>query len=202
MSFMAAADARLAEVACAQHGMFTRQQAVGAGLSRAQIDRRVSAGIWIRTLPRVFRNAAAPMSPLSRLWASVLWAGPDCALSHCSAALLWRFEGVDARDETELVVPARRAPSVKGIVVHRVGALDDRDVRSVARLPVTSPARTLIDLAAVLDDAALGAALRSAYARRVATAETILRRLDALGRSGRPGVARLREVLAGARLVG
>jgi len=202
MSIMAAADARLAHIACAQHGVFTRDQALGAGLSRAQIDRRVSAEIWIRMLPRVYRNAAAPVSPLARLWATVLWAGPDCALSHCSAGLLWRFDGVEPRQETELVVPARRAPSVRGVVVHRVVALDERYVRSVARLPVTSPTRTLIDLAAVLDEAALGAALRSAYARRVATAETILRRLDALGRSGRPGVVRLRSVLAGARLVG
>jgi hypothetical protein len=202
MSFLVVGDARLADVACAQHGVFSRTQAIECGLTRAQIDRRVRAGVWLRVLPRVFRNAAAPLTPLARLWSCVLWAGPGCALSHCTAALVWRLDGVSARAETEIIVPARRAPSVRGVVVHRAAQLDDRDVHTVARLPVTSPVRTLIDLAAVLDDAALTAALRSASARRVVTAAAVARRLDEMGRSGRPGVSRLRGVLAGARLVG
>jgi hypothetical protein len=202
MSFLVAGDARLAEVACAQHGVFSRAQAIDAGLTRAQIDRRARSGVWLRALPRVFRNAAAPLTPLARLWASVLWAGPGCALSHCTAALVWRLDGVVAPAETELVVPARRAPSANGVVVHRANQLEERDVRTVARLPVTAPVRTLIDLAAVLDDAALDAAVRSAFARRVATAGSVMRRLDEMGRAGRPGVSRLRGVLPGARLVG
>ncbi len=202
MSFLVAGDARLAEVACAQHGVFSRVQAIDAGLTRAQIDRRVHSGVWLRALPRVFRNAAAPHTPLARLWTGVLWAGPGCALSHSTAALVWRLDGVPAVEETELVVPARRAPSAHGVVVHRATKLDDRDVRTVARLPVTSPVRTLIDLAAVLDDAALETAVRSAFARRVATAAAVMRRLDEMGRAGRPGVSRLRGVLLGARLVG
>ena len=57
-----AADARLAAVAVAQHGVFTRAQAIAAGFGAAQIERRVRAGVWVRVLPRVYRHAATPVS--------------------------------------------------------------------------------------------------------------------------------------------
>ena len=57
MSTMAT-DARLAEVAVAQQGVFTRAQATESGFSAAQIERRVRAEIWTRVLPGVYRHAA------------------------------------------------------------------------------------------------------------------------------------------------
>ena len=52
-----AADARLAAVAVAQQGVFTRDQATASGFSAAQIERRVRGEVWERVLPRVYRHA-------------------------------------------------------------------------------------------------------------------------------------------------
>jgi very-short-patch-repair endonuclease len=60
---------------------------------------------------------------------------------------------------------------------------------------LTSPARTLIDLAGRLDDEDLNAVVEDAIHRGLTTAPAIARRLDVLGGKGRPGSARLREIL-------
>jgi hypothetical protein len=190
-----AADARLAAVAVGQHGAFTRAQATAAGFTEGGIERRVRAEAWVRVLPRVYRHASAPASSALAHWSVVLWAGRPCALSHASAAAIWRI-GVAPAGAPEVIVPRARAPRAPGVVVHRVTRIDDDDVMHVGRLPVTSPVRTVIDLAAVLDDRDLGAAVAAAQSRRLVTVRALRRRLDEIGTVGRPGAARLAGLLA------
>ena len=194
MALCAAADARLAAAATPQHGAFTRAQALRAGLSNGQIDRRLRAGTWVRVLPRVYRHVTTPRTTILAFWAAALWAGAGSALSHTSAGAVWRLVR-DAPVEPEVLVARSRAPAAAGVVVHR-STLDAIDVRIVDGLPVTTPARTLIDLAAVLDDADLEAAVESARRRGLVVPSVLTARLDAIGASGRPGVARLRRVLS------
>ena len=194
MSTMAS-DARLAEVAVEQHGVFTRAQATASGFSAAQIERRVRAEVWERLLPGVYRHAATPASNALSHWAAVLWAGPDCALSHTSAAAIWRIPSA-VLGRPELIVPKARAPRVRDVLVHRVTRIDDDDVLRVGRLPVTSPVRTIIDLAGVLEAGDLELALASARSRRLVTIRAVRGRLDEIGTVGRPGAARLRTLLA------
>ena len=194
MSTMAT-DARLAEVAVVQQGVFTRAQATNAGFSAAQIERRVRAEMWARVLPGVYRYAATPVSNGLAHWAAVLWAGPQCALSHASAAAIWRIRGAWL-GRPELIVPKTRAPRVAGVLVHRVTRIDELDVVRVAQLPVTSPVRTIIDLAGVLGPGDLELALASARSRRLLTIRAVRRRLDEIGTVGRPGAVRLRALLA------
>jgi len=81
--------------------------------------------------------------------AAVLWAGEGAALSHLAAAALWRVwrrpvPGID------VVAPrSRRARS--GVRAHECRRLDPRDVTRVRGVPVTTVARTLVDLGDVLD---------------------------------------------------
>lgn len=187
-------EARLAEVAVGQHGVFTRAQAITAGFSATQIERRVRAGAWVRVLPRVFRHATTPPSSALAQWAAVLWCGQPCALSHASAAAVWRLR-VAAIDRPELIVPKARAPRVSGVIVHRVTRIGADDVVWVGRLPVTSPERTVVDLAGVLDDADLEAVVRLARARRLVTVRALRSRSDEIGAVGRPAAARLRRLL-------
>jgi hypothetical protein len=189
-----AADARLAAFAVAQHGVFTRAQATRAGFGAAQIERRVRAGVWVRVFPRVYRHGATPVSSALRQWAAVAWAGEPCALSHTSAAAIWRM-GSGRVERPELIVPRARAPRVDGVVVHRVTRIDD-DVVLVRGLPVTSPVRTIIDLAAVLGADELEAIVAAVRARRPVTLREVRARLDEIGTAGRPGSARLRGLLA------
>jgi hypothetical protein len=189
-----AADARLAVVAAGQLGAFTRAQATLAGFSAAQIERRVRAAAWVRVFPRVYRHAATPAASALSHWAAVLWAGQPCALSHTSAAAIWRIRG-GAVDRPELIVPRARAPRAGGVVVHRVTRIDGNEVLDVDGLPVTSPLRTIIDLAGVLGDEDLAAIVAAARSRRLVTVRDLRFRLDEIGTVGRPGAARLRGLL-------
>lgn len=195
-----AADVRLAVCAVAQQGVFTRMQASASGFSAAQIDRRVRTGVWIRMLPRVYRHAATPVTGSLPCWAAVAWAGPDCALSHVTAAAIWRLQPHTTPRPTigapvELLVPVSRSPRAAGVVVHRVATIHPDDVIRLAGLPVTDPARTIIDLAGVLDELDLRAAVERARARRLVTIRAVLLRLEEIGGGGRPGIARLRALL-------
>jgi Transcriptional regulator, AbiEi antitoxin len=190
---MTPADARIAALAVVQRGVFTRAQALACGCSAAQVDRHVRAGVWVRALPRVYRFAASVPGRELMQWASVLWAGPPCALSHGSAASVWAIPA-PALDRPEIVVPASRAPRTPGVVVHRVARLAARDVVRAGGLPVTSPLRTIVDLAAVLETADLDAAVAAACARGLVSGRALRARLAEPGTAGRPGLARLRAL--------
>jgi hypothetical protein len=188
-------DARLAAIAAAQAGVFARRQATAAGFGAAQIERRVRAGVWHRIFPRVYRHAGVPASLGARQWGAILWAGPGGVLSHTSAAAIWRIPVV-AGLAPEVLVPATRAPRAAGVTVHRVTRLRAVDVVQVHGLPVTTPVRTIVDLAAVLGADDLRAALEHAFARDLVTVRAVGAGLDEIGSAGRPGAARLRVLLA------
>jgi hypothetical protein len=191
-----AGDAELGACAAAQLGMFSRAQAVAAGFRAGQIERRVRAGVWRQVYPRVYRHVTVPESTASRYWAAVLWCGPPCALSHASAAAIWRLDDAPTGVDTDVVVPRSRAPRVAGVAVHRVVCLDPRDVVSQRGLPVTDPVRTVIDLAGMLSSDDLERVLIRALSARLLTVRAVLGRLDEIGSSGRAGVSLLRTLLA------
>lgn len=189
-----AMEAQLAVVAADQCGVFTRTQATTAGFGAPQIERRVRAGVWRRVLPGVYRHATTPVSRPLAQWAAVLWAGPVCAVSHTSAAALWGL-GCAPPERVELIVPKVHAPRSPAVTVHRVAQIGGADVVYARGLPVTTPVRTIIDLAAVLGDHDLRSAVDRARSRRLLTVRSVRVRLDEIGAAGRPGVRRLRAVL-------
>ena len=113
-------------------------------------------------------------------------------MSHRAAAALWRLDGVPA-GAVELSLP--RGRSYDRVDIHRVSDLRPVDVTTVDGLPVTTAARTLVDLGAVVDDDTLERALDSALRDRRTSLRQVNQRLEALSGGGRPGLARLRRVL-------
>jgi len=95
--------------------------------------------------------------------AAVLACGPDAALSHRSAAALWRILP-RWHSPTEVATPTKRAHP--GIHVHRS---PNADATTHYGIRVTTPARTLVDLADVLPDRALTRALNEAQVQRLTT---------------------------------
>jgi hypothetical protein len=89
--------------------------------------------------------------------AAVLACGPNAVLSHRSAAALWGFCDPGAR--VDVSAPTRAGRSRAGIDVHRAGTLGPGELTVRERIPCTSPARTLLDLAAVVDRRPLERAL-------------------------------------------
>lgn len=111
--------------------------------------------------------AGAPSSWEQSLLAGVMAAGEGALASHASAARLHGFRGFDG-EPLEVSVPGRGRVRLPQILVHRAMGLDaDRARRSA--IPVTSPARTLVDLAGRVGATELGALLDDGLRRRVVT---------------------------------
>jgi len=91
--------------------------------------------------------------------AAVLACGPAAVLGHRSAAALW---GIDSRWRTPIEVSAPTERRHQGVRVHCTRTLTRHDVTVHYGIPVTAVARTLLDLAAVLDDKALARAVNDA----------------------------------------
>ena len=187
------ADRILADIASAQHSVVTRGQALDRGLSRAALEHRLAQGRLLRMHSGVYRLDGHPGSWHQTLTAAVLAAGPGAVVSHRGAAFLHRLAGVDPR--AEVSVDAGRAPRLPGLRIHRVAALGRPDVGSTDDIPCTRPARTVIDLAAVVEPASLEIALDDALSRRLITVRYLQRRIDALGRQGRGGLGTLVHLL-------
>lgn len=102
---------------------------------------------------------------LADLLAAVLACGPTAVLSHRAAAYLWGLLSALGREIDVTVLGNRRHRH--GIQVHRSRSIERRDLRGRERIPVTSPALTLLGLAAATDLQTVESALDEARIRRL-----------------------------------
>jgi very-short-patch-repair endonuclease len=124
--------------------------------------------------------------------AALLASGPESMLSHASAAALWGFE-IGPDDPIEVSVPAERRSRRRGIRVHRRVVSVLADISILDGIPLTSPERTLIDLATRLEPMQLERAVNEADKFDRVRADDLH---ASLGRHrGEPGVAHLRRLL-------
>ncbi|HEX2038916.1 MAG TPA: type IV toxin-antitoxin system AbiEi family antitoxin domain-containing protein [Acidimicrobiales bacterium] len=182
---------RLSALAARQHGVFSRRQAAELGLDRDAVRNGVRRSRWTPESGRVFRMAGVERRPSTRAMAAVLDCGRGAALSHTSAACLHRLPGFVV-DPVHVTCPSR--PRSQLAVVHHSTSLH---VGEVAGIPVTSVARTLLDLGAVVRPGRVERAVDTALARLLTTYEELTGVLNGLAASGRPGVRGLRAALAG-----
>jgi len=187
-------DQRLAAVAGAQEGRISRAQLFAVGLTAEMIKRRVRAGALHPCSYRgVYAVGHDTPTELSTEVEALLACGSDAVLSHQTAAALDHL--IPTRpEEVHLTMPRRRAGANRnGLVVHRTTSLGRPDIASHRGLPVTRPARTLIDLADSFSPAAVERALDEALARRLIS-PTKLR--ETIARTpGRRGIALLEQLL-------
>ena len=177
-------DAEIGRIAARQHGLITQAQAESVGVTRGGIRHRVAAGRWYDVGGGVYRLAGVPVTWKQRALAACLAAGPGAVASHRSAAVVWGISGFRP-GRIEITVPpgaGNRNPLAR---VHRSA------VTGVRRegIPVTRPARTIADLAAVVGGDALEEAVDDVLCRRLC-------RLDELeAPAGQRGSRALRTVL-------
>ncbi len=172
--------------AARQHGVVERGQLLADGLTADQVAGRLRRGALQGVYRGVYAVGQPRVSALASYMASVLACGPGAALSHRSAGAVWEIRP-SGRERVEVSVPPGRHPARDGVEVHRT-ALEAHDTTSLQGIPVTTPARTLIDLADVLTHRALERALDEAEYLR----------LDCTGlrpHPGRRGAGRLALVL-------
>lgn len=191
---MARFHASIAERASEQLGLLRQSDLDVLGITVDRRRRLVATGVLIREGPSVFRHAGSPPSHDQRLLAAAWCAGDGAAVSHMAAATVWSFDGIRP-GAVEVSVPNRRNPtSVRG-KVHRVRDLLPVDVTTAGLLPVTTPARTLLDAAPRLLPAQLEEALDGACRRNQIHLPYLEWRLAQLRHQGRPGVSRLEGLL-------
>lgn len=136
----------------AGNGLFTREQLLAVA-DHNVLDRAVARGSVVRVLPRVFTTPAMALDPRIRLRAALAFAGPGAALSHLSAAPIWRIRVPESEQVHVLIPRTADHRTTKFVVVHRhpdTKLPPDLLARS-AGLPAVRPAPTLVDCWAVLD---------------------------------------------------
>jgi very-short-patch-repair endonuclease len=167
------ADGSASWVAERQLGLITTRQLIAAGISRDAITTRCRRGTLHRVHHGVYAFGAAILLPGARELAAVLACGESALVSHRSAAALWGFAS-RSPDQVDVTVAAGDRRQREGLRVHRVAGLDDGERRSQNGIPITSPARTLLDFAAQAAPQELESAIAEAYALRL-TSERELR---------------------------
>lgn len=185
-------DGTIAALAARQHGVVTRRQLLAAGVSPDVLDRRLKARRLVRLHRGVYRVGPV-VAPRAPEMAAVLACGDSAVLAHGSAAMLWRMvPGGRPGDEPEVIHPDGH-PCRPGIRVHRLRTLRVDEVTSLDGIPITTPARTLYDLASTVAPRELERALAEALALRLTTLSAIRKLLKHHPR-GR-GTARLRALV-------
>ncbi len=205
-------DRQIAELARQREGLVDAGELAAAGLLPDAVARRVAAGGLRRVHHGVYQ--VGPIAgPRAREVAALLAVGQPALLSHHSAAALWGF-GAAWPGDVHVTVPAGRRRRRPGIRAHRSADLDGTIHQ---RLPLTTPARTLLDLASHLGQDELDRAVEQAQVMRLVTESALMRLLqECSGRRGARPLARalriepalmrsraeriLRQLVAAARL--
>lgn len=186
-------DAVLAAIANVAHGVVTRREALGAGVTGAEVRRRLARGSLLLEYPGVYRLGHEAPSMEATYLAAVRACGDGALLIGRAAAHLLGLTRGPA-PPPEVTTPTERC--VEGVVTRRArGGIDARDATTWRRIPVTTVARTLVDLAAVLSEDDLARACHEAGVRYRTTprdVEAVLAR-----RPNSRGATKLRRILRG-----
>jgi hypothetical protein len=158
------------------------------------IEHRLALGAWVWALPNIYRVSSVAPSSEQAAMAATLWSAPDGLVSLTAAPSLWGLDGEWAT-AVHVLLPSSRSLRSPLVTVHHTTDLLPADVATLGPIRLTSPLRTVIDLAAVLDAEALELAIESGLRRRLFSVGQLRWRSEALLGTGRPGSANLRRLL-------
>jgi very-short-patch-repair endonuclease len=183
---------KLGRIASRSHGVVRRAQLLRAGISEAEIEHRLSIGALIRVHRSIYRVGHRAPS-LEATYLAAVWAcGEGAALSGRAAAyLLGLIKGRAPRPE--VTAPGKRTP--QGVITRRTRRLPPEHVTVCRGIPVTSVARTLVDLAGDMPADELSRACHEAGVRYRTTpgqVEALLKR-----RPNARGARKLRRIMGG-----
>ncbi|KAA0235402.1 MAG: hypothetical protein JJLCMIEE_01771 [Acidimicrobiales bacterium] len=187
-------DARIGSLADRQHGVFSRNQAIGLGATVKMIRHRVSCGRWERVSRGVLRLVGAQDSWYQRVLIAICASEMAGVASHRTAAAIHDLEGF-TKGLVELSLPYQRRLELPDVVIHRTRRLDNDDITVVEGVPVTTVARTLIDLGAVTHPDRVEESIDSALRDELTSLPLLSWRRENLSRQGRNGVGVIRPLI-------
>jgi hypothetical protein len=138
-------ERRLAELARRQYGVVAHDQLEGLGFGRQAIRHRLTGRRLTEVHPRVYAVGAAPINQHGLWWAALLATRPLPCLSHLSSAA--KLGIARERDGVHITATHGRGRTLQGVTLHRSRALHPDDLTRIDGLPLTTLARTLLDLA-------------------------------------------------------
>lgn len=186
------ADRLIAAVAERQEGVVARSQLEQLGVGRGAIQRRVERGLLQRRHRGVYVwGGVEPASKRTAAVAAVYGCGEGSLLGGLAAGSVWSMIR-QRRGPADVTVVGRRVRR-DAIRTHEVAHLDARDIRNLGPLPIASPARTLVELAALLGARELAAAVERAQVERLVTKPEVAAALDRA--AGRRGTHALRSLV-------
>jgi very-short-patch-repair endonuclease/predicted transcriptional regulator of viral defense system len=189
----------LSKLAERQHGVVAAGQLYSLGLSESQVRSRVTSGWLHRVHHGVYAVGHRRITPEGRWMAAVLAGGPGAVLSHADAAALWSIRPQPRSERVDVTLRTRAGRRGRtGLRVHRPRRLPDDELSICNEIPCTTPARTILDIAGVVNARLLERALDEADRLRLLDPHDpieLLRR-----HRGHPGARRLRSVIARHRI--
>jgi hypothetical protein len=186
------AERLLERIATGNHGIVTRREAMGAGVTAKQLRHRLDCGSLLAVHPGVYRLGHRAPNLVATYLAAVLACGEGAVLGGRAAAyLLGLIRG--PAPPPEVITPTER--KIDGIVTRRSRRVHSRDISTWRGVPVTTVARTIVDLARDLDENEVARACHEAGVRYRTTPRQVEAVLDR--RPSSPGAGKLRRVLRG-----
>jgi very-short-patch-repair endonuclease len=184
---------RIAGIARFQRGRISRTQILAAGIAAVTIEHMIATGSLHPKHAGVYAVGHQTEVEFGAETAALLASREGAVLSYVSAGALWKIcPPPRARTEVDVTVLDGRTRWTPGIRTHRTRRLERLDVRVHKHLPVTSPARTLLDLADVLRPRQLERALDEALALRLVRLAQVAQAIERLpGRRGARALAAL-----------
>jgi hypothetical protein len=188
-------DDELRTLARTQRCVFTTEQAMSLGATEGMLRQRLRSRMVERLAPRVFVMSGVPVTEELRIYAGWLECGGRSAVSHGTAAAHWRFPGFRRLPVQVVRLRDGTFPPVSAARVHTTRELPDTQVVASEGLLITTPARTLFDLAPIVHPARLERLVDRAWSHRLVNWRLMHRTFVELQRRGRPGIAIMRELL-------
>jgi very-short-patch-repair endonuclease len=182
-------------VATSQFGLLTTEQLEQFAVDSMGRSRMVKRGHLISVHPGVWRVPDVAPSKRQK-WVAACLAVEGAALSHYSAAAFYELDVAEG-ETVHVAVPRHGVRSPEGICVHCVTMIPSLSIARVGPLRVTRIERTLLDLAAVMDEESLQTVFDSAWLKGKVHPVELGSQLTKAG-AGRRGVAQLRRAVADA----
>jgi len=187
----------LARLAAANHGIVTFEDLIVHGATRHQVVAWTHGGRLVPMGRGSYLVGGAPITFEARVLGAIRVHGPETWASHRTAAALWRIPGFPEDGRIELLRPADGSNERRAAVIHRSSLILPEHLTVARGVPVTTPARTLMDLAGSIGPARLERAVAEAVRRGLCTDAGLQIVLARMAGRGRRGTRQLRRVLEG-----
>ena len=162
-------DRAVGEIAGGQDNVISREQLLTLGVERGAIAHRIATGRWQRLHRCIYLIGPAPPTLSAQARGAALALGEGAVISHHTAAVMWGLLPPANEEEPHVTVPGRNVGRRAGLQIHRVRRLPEGEVTIRHGIRLTTPARTVCDLAATEPVRDVESALAEARIHRLAT---------------------------------